>query len=91
MPALLKAMSSRPKVSTVRSTSGGDLVLVGDVAGDAEHLVAGGGQLVGGGVERVLVDVGEDHRGPASAKACAVASPMPEPAPVTRATWPVKS
>src|SRR5215211_2558378 len=28
---------------------------------------------------------------PASAKALAVASPMPELAPVTRATWPVKS
>src|SRR5205807_5546997 len=28
---------------------------------------------------------------PASAKACAVASPMPELAPVTRATWPLKS
>jgi hypothetical protein len=37
----------------------GDLGLVGHVAGDAERLMAGGGQLVGGSRERVLVDVGE--------------------------------
>ncbi|HEV2785705.1 MAG TPA: hypothetical protein VGV67_04900 [Solirubrobacteraceae bacterium] len=38
---------------------GGDLGLVGDVAGDAERLITGGGQLVGGGAQRLLVDVGE--------------------------------
>src|SRR3954447_2572802 len=37
----------------------GDLRLVGDVAGDAERAVAGGGQLVGRGAQCVLVDVGE--------------------------------
>ena len=41
----------------------GDLVLVGDVAGDAERTVAGGGQLVGRGAQRLLVDVGEHDRG----------------------------
>jgi hypothetical protein len=41
----------------------GDLCLVGYVAGDAERLMAGGGQLVGGGVERALVDVGEHDGG----------------------------
>jgi hypothetical protein len=41
----------------------GDLVLVGHVAGDAERLMAGGGQLVGGSRERVLVDVGERDGG----------------------------
>jgi hypothetical protein len=37
----------------------GDLGLVGYVAGHAERLITGGGQLVGGRGERVLVDVGE--------------------------------
>ena len=32
---------------------GGDLVLVGDVAGDAERPVTGGGQLVGRGAQRL--------------------------------------
>ena len=41
----------------------GDLVFVGDVAGDAERLVAGGGQLVGRGAQRLLVDVGEHDGG----------------------------
>ena len=70
---------------------GGDLVLVGDVAGDAERLVAGGGQLVGRGAQRLLVDVGEHDGGAGAANARAVARPMPEPAPVTSATWPRKS
>jgi hypothetical protein len=42
---------------------GGDLGLVGHVAGDAERLMTGGGQLVGGGAEPVLVDVGEHDSG----------------------------
>ena len=63
MPALLNAMSSRPNVVDGAVDERGDLVLVGDVAGDAERLVAGGGQLVGGGAERVLVDVGEHDGG----------------------------
>ena len=63
MPALLNAMSSRPKVGDGAVDHRGDLVLVGDVAGDAEHLVPGGGQVVGGGAERVLVDVGEHDGG----------------------------
>src|SRR4051794_2598390 len=41
----------------------GDLILVGDVARDAERAVTEVGQLVGGGAKRLLVDVGEHHRG----------------------------
>ena len=41
----------------------GDLVFVGDVAGDAERAVPGGGQLVGRGAQRLLVDVGEHDGG----------------------------
>jgi hypothetical protein len=41
---------------------GGDLVLVGDIAADTERSIAGGGQLVGGGTKRLVVDVGE-HNG----------------------------
>ena len=44
----------------------GDLVFVGDVAGDAERPVPGGGELVGGGAQRVPVDVGEHDRGAGS-------------------------
>jgi hypothetical protein len=40
---------------------GGDLLLVGHVAGDSERLIPGGGQLVGGGTQRLVVDVGEHH------------------------------
>ncbi len=42
---------------------GGDLSLVGHVAGDAERLMTGGDQLVGGCAERILVDVGEHDGG----------------------------
>jgi hypothetical protein len=38
---------------------GRDLGLIGYVAGDGERLMSGGGQLVGGDLQRVLVDVGE--------------------------------
>ena len=64
MPALLKAMSSRPKVATVVVDHGGDVVFGGDVAGDGECLVAGGGEVVRGAAEGVRVDVGEGDSGP---------------------------
>ena len=66
MPALLKAMSSRPKRVDGALDERGDLGLVGHVARDAERLLAGGGQLVGGDAHGVLVDVGE-HDGGAGA------------------------
>ena len=91
MPALLNAMSSRPKVSTVGLHHGGDAVLVGDVAPNAEDPVAGGGQVVGGRAQRGLVDVGEDDCRAGLGERRAVARPMPELPPVTSATWPVKS
>ena len=69
MPALLNAMSSRPKVVTARVDHRGDLVLVGDVAGHAERLVAVGREVVGGGVDGVVVDVGEDDGGAGPANA----------------------
>jgi hypothetical protein len=70
---------------------GRGLVLVGDIAADSERSIPGGGQLVGGDTKGLVVDVGQTTAAPASAKAWAVASPIPELAPVTRATWPVKS
>ena len=69
---------------------GGDLVLVGDVAAHGKYVVPGVAQLGLGRVEGVGVDIGV-VAAPASAKARAVASPIPELAPVTRAIWPVKS
>jgi len=42
---------------------GGDLLLVRDLAGDAERLPAADSQLVGGGTQRLLVGVGEDDGG----------------------------
>jgi hypothetical protein len=62
MPALLKAMSSRPKRVDRCGDECGDLVLVGDIAGHPEHLVSGGGQLVGDRRQRCLVDVGQHRR-----------------------------
>jgi hypothetical protein len=44
---------------------GGNLGLVGHVAGDGERLMTGGGELVGGGAEGVFVDVGEHDGGAA--------------------------
>jgi hypothetical protein len=43
----------------------GDLVFRGNIAQDAERLAAGCGQGVGGGAQRVFVDVGQDHGGAA--------------------------
>jgi hypothetical protein len=65
--------------------------LVGDVAGRADDVVASVGQRVGGGLECVVLDVRQDDAAPAAAKAWAVASSMPELAPVTSATELVKS
>jgi hypothetical protein len=60
---------------------GGDLGLVGHVARDAERLMIRGGQLVGGGAERVLVDAGEHDGGAGCGEGPALSRPMPEPAP----------
>ena len=92
MPALLNAMSRRPKVSTVRSTSAATCVLVGDVACDAEGL--GDRRRSGPSAaasDGVLVDVGEDHggagrgEGPSGGQAHAGARAGDE------GDWPVKS
>ena len=91
MPALLNAMSSRPNVVDRAVDQRGDLVLVGDVARHAERVVAGGVSSSVGRRAAPLVDVGETTAAPAAAKARAVSSPMPAAAPVTRATWPLKS
>jgi hypothetical protein len=63
-----------------------DLRLVANIARHAEHLVAGLAQPLDRLVQRRRVDVA-----PARAKAAAVARPMPEAAPVTSATSPLKS
>jgi hypothetical protein len=46
-----------------RINNGSNLVFGGDVARNAEGLVAGGRQLVGGRAERVVIDVGQDYSG----------------------------
>ena len=69
----------------------GDLGLVGDVAGDAEHLMPGGCRSSAAALDGFVAWATRATAAPASAKARAVARPMPELAPVTRATWPVKS
>ena len=54
--------------------------------------MTGGGQLIGRGVQRSLVDVGEHDRGTGRGEgADGVQAHAPVPAPVTRATWPLKS
>ncbi len=70
---------------------GGDLGLVGDVAAQREGLVPGVGQFPRGGGDGPLVEVGEGHGGAGLREGQAVARPMPEPAPVTKATCPPKS
>jgi hypothetical protein len=63
---------------------GGDLALVGDVAGDTEGLASRGGQLVGRGAERAFVYVGEHDRraggreGPGGVEPHATAGPGDE-------------
>src|SRR5215203_696139 len=63
MPALLNAMSSRPNASIPAFTAAATAALVGDVAHHADHLVPGGGQIVGRPLQRSLVDVGQHHGG----------------------------
>jgi len=68
-----------------------DLILVGDIACDAQDPMALGTQLVGRGAQRLLVDIGEHHGGAARGERAGGVEPMPPPAPVTSATWPRKS
>jgi hypothetical protein len=70
---------------------GRGLVLVGDIAADSERSIPGGGQLVGGGTKRPVVDVGQDNGSARFGEGLGGGQPIPELAPVTRATWPVKS
>jgi hypothetical protein len=61
---------------------GGDLVFVGHVADDTEHVVACGGEIVGRGPQRFLVDVGERDAGALLTSAAAIVR-IRSP----RATW----
>ena len=63
MPALLNAMSSRPNASTAAWTAAATLASSATSQTHAEDLVAGRGQVVGRGLQRGLVDVGEHDRG----------------------------
>jgi hypothetical protein len=65
--------------------------LAGYITGDTERSIPGGGQLVGAAPSVSSLMSARTTAAPASARAWAVASPIPELAPVTRATWPVKS
>jgi hypothetical protein len=70
---------------------GRDLVLVGDIAGEGEHLVPGRGQIVGGRLGSVGVEVDQRHGGAGLRECMGGGQPMPELAPVTSATFPVNS
>jgi hypothetical protein len=77
----------QPTIGSDRALDhGSGLRLLGHIARDADRLAAGGGQRSGRGVEGIGVDVSEHDSGARLANACAAASPMPELAPVTRAT-----
>jgi hypothetical protein len=69
---------------------GSHLSLVGDIATDGDRLMVGGDQFFYCGANCVLMDVRQRDGSPASAKALAVARPMPEAAPVTSATLSLK-
>ena len=70
---------------------GRDLRLVRHVAGDADRPVTGRGQLPGRGAQRVLVDIDENDRGARLGECPRGRESDAELAPVTRATWPLKS
>src|SRR4051794_13268953 len=55
----------------------GDLILVGDVARDAERAVTEVGQLVGGRAQRLLVDIGEHDRGARCGESAGSVKPHP--------------
>jgi hypothetical protein len=70
---------------------GRHLCFVGDVAQHPDRPVAAVGQCLCGSGERGLVDVGEDDGRAGLGERLRGGSPMPDLAPVTRATWPLKS
>ena len=70
----------------------GDLVLVGDVAGDRQRPAAGGGELVGQTLGGITVAVEDgDARADLGEGARTVAAPIQALPPVTNAVLPVKS
>src|SRR4051812_20179734 len=69
----------------------GDLSLVRYIAGNSNRLMTRRGQRVGRCTQAFLVDVGEHDGRACFGKGPCSRSPMPELAPVTRATWPLKS
>ena len=70
---------------------GGGLVLVGYITGDAQRLMAGGGQLVGGGTKRLVVDVGEDNGGARIGEGLGGGKPHPGAGPGDQGDLAVKS
>ena len=91
MPALLNAMSSRPNVSTAAFTMAATLS-----SSETSHGTPSTwwpAALSSSAAARRVVSLmsARTTAAPASAKARAVARPMPELAPVTRATCPAKS
>lgn len=59
MPRVDERHVEPPELGDRPLDEGGHLVLVGDIADDAERPVTGGGQLVGCDAECVLVEVGK--------------------------------
>ena len=90
-PALLNAMSSRPKVATARSTI---VTACASSATSQVTLIAWWPAVVSSSVaarSAISSMSASTTAAPASAKALAVASPMPDAAPVISATWSLKS
>ena len=92
MPALLTRMSSRPCRRIDRVEHRRDRRRVGDVAGDRVAAAAALREWPRRSRAALVVDVERHHDArPAVANRVAMAAPMPDPAPVTTATFPVSS
>ena len=91
MPALLKAMSSRPNVSTVVAMRAATWSSSATSHATPSTWCPAAVSSSVTEVSAAWLMSASTTAAPASANARAVARPMPELAPVTRATWPVKS
>jgi hypothetical protein len=91
IPALLNAMSSRPNVATVCSTSAATSASSATSQRTPMTLYPSAVSCSAAALTRSAFTSARATAAPALANASAVTSPIPEAAPVTRATCPVKS
>src|SRR5258705_3322916 len=91
MPALLKAMSSLPKCATARSIMFATCASFETSQTTDRTLHPADVSFSAAACSAFSLISASTTAAPEAAKASAVASPMPELAPVTRATWPLKS